>query len=358
MKKILKKIGRVFIILCQKDEKSIRQSILLVDGSIILTNNFALIIKNVQGKFKNANSVVLTSNDKKEFLKDNFPDVEIIVPGERIESKRSQLAIQLLLLLRKNFKFIILSSLDISPVLISLIFSRCPILLHNRWLEWYILRQRTLSDISHGAKSADRNRRRINKGTKDVIRSFGRIFVILREVKEENIKSRILIQDNGYTEIGYILTAVRKVGEIFINPDITLLTIAERKQNFINSFPQMKLVAVGENNNRNSLAGQMYRMRKDKFNYVVLTTLDIAPILISFLFFRAEVLLYNRWQQWWSLRFRNILGYFKEILTFLVTIPVFIYLLITASLILLRTGFRLGLINLKSIFGRRDENRY
>lgn len=348
MKRFFKKAGKFFFDLKQKNEKDIRQSILLVDGSFILPNNFALIIKDVREKFKNANLTVLTLKDKEGFIRDNFPDVEIIVPENRIKPKRCRLPIQLLLLLRKNFKFIVLSSLDISPVLISLIFSRCPILLHNRWLEWYILRQRTLSDVSHGAKSADRNRRIINKGIKDVIRSFGRILVILCEVKEENIKSRILIQDNGYTEIGYILTAVQKIGEIFINPDITLLTIAERKQHFINSFPQMKLVAVGENNNRNSLAGQMYRMRKDKFNYVVLTTLDIAPILISFLFFRAEVLLYNRWHQWWSLRFRNILGYFKEILTFLVTIPVFIYLLITAILILLRTGFRLGLINLKS----------
>ena len=154
------------------------------------------------------------------------------------------------------------------------------------------------------------------------------------------------------------MTAVRKIGEIFINPDITLLTLAERKQDFINAFAQMKLVVVGESNNRNSLASQMYRMRKDKFNYVVLTALDIIPILISFLFFRVKVLLYNRWHQWWSLRFRNIWGDLREILTFLVMIPVFIYLLITASLILLRTGFRLILINLRSSLKEKNESRY
>jgi len=346
MKRFFKKAGKIFFDLKQKNENDIYQSVLLVDGSFILPNNFALIIKNVKDRFKNANLVVLTFQDKKEFIRNNFPDVEIIIPENRIKSRICQLAIQLLLL-RKNFKFIILSSLDISPVLISLIFSRCPILLHNRWLEWYILRQRTLSDVLHGRKSADRNRRTINKGIKDVIKSFGRIFVILCELKED-VKTRILIQDNGYTETGYILTAVRKIGEIFINPDITLLTLTERKQDFINAFAQMKLVVLGENNNRDSLAAQMYRMRKDKFNYVVLTALDIIPILISFLFFRVEVLLYNRWHQWWSLRFRNIWGYLKEISGFLLRIPVFIYLFITATLILLRTGSRLALINLKS----------
>lgn len=354
MTNLLKRLGRVFFIIKEKNQRQICQSVLLIEGSFILPNNFALIIRNVKERFKNAHLAVLTFQDKKEFIKDNFPEVEVLVSGDRIKSKRYQLDIQLLLLLRKNFKCIILSSLDISPVLISLIFSRCPILLHNRWLEWYILKQRTLSDISHGAKSADRNRRKINRGIKDIIKTFGRAFVILSDVNVEDIKSRILIQDNGYTETGYILTAVRKVGEIFINPDITLLTLMERKQDFINSFPQMKLVVVGENNNRNSLAIQMYRMRKDKFNYVVLTTLDIVPILISFLFFRADVLLYNRWHQWWSLDFRNIFGYLKELLRFLVTIPVFIYLFITVCLILFRTRFRLGLINLKSVMKKND----
>jgi len=349
IRKIIKGAGKILVALHQKEETHIRQNVLLVDGSFILPNNFALIIQEVKQKFKNAKLVVLTVQDKKEFIKNNFPDVEIIVPENRIKPKGYQVTIQLLLLLRRNFKFVILSSLDIFPVLISLIFSRCPILLHNRWLEWYILRQRTLSDVLRGVKSADRNRRGINKGIKDAIKSFGRIFAILSDVKGEDIKSRILIQDNGYTESGYILTAVRKVGEIFINPDITLLTLAERKQDFINAFAQMKLVMVGENDNRNSLAVQMYRMRKDKFNYLVLTALDIIPILISFLFFRVEVLLYNRWHQWWSLELRNIFGYLKEILIFLAMIPVLLYLFFTAAFILLRTHFRLRLTNIKSI---------
>ena len=353
MKMLFKKAGKIFFDLKQKNEKDIRQSILFVDGISILPNNFALIVKDVKEKFKNANIAVLTFHDRKEFIRNNFPEVEMIVLENRIEQKSYQLAIKLLLLLRKNFKFIILPSLDILPVLISLIFSRCPVLLHNRWLEWYILRQRTLPDVLRGEKSVDRNRRKRNTGINDLLKTLGRIFVILCEVKEEDLKSRILIQDNGYTETGYILTVARKIGEIFINPDITLLTLAERKQDFINAFAQMKLVVLGENNNRDSLAAQMYRMRNDKFNYVVLTALDIVPILIPFLFFRVEVLLYNRWHQWWSLSFRNIWGYLKEASGFLLKIPVFTYLLITTSLILLRSDLRSALINLRSTLKKK-----
>ncbi len=319
--------------------------------SIITVNyNGLRFLKNLFNSISNLNypenniQVIMVDNNSTdgsvEFVRSNFPEAEVIVPADKTRPKRYPLAIQLLLLLRRNFKFIVLSSLDIHPVLISLMFFRCPVLLHNRWLEWYRLRKRTLSDLLHGVKSADRNRKRINKGIEGIIKPFGRIFVILCDVKEQDLKSRILIPDNGYTETGYILTAVRKAQEIFINPDITLLTIAKHKQDFINSFPRIKLVVVGENNNRNSLNSQMYRMRKDKFNYVILTALDIAPMLISFLCFRAEILLYNQWHQWWSLRNRNIFGYFKKILSFLVAIPVYIYLFITAGFILFRTGLR------------------
>lgn len=356
MRKILKKIGRFFIILSQKNEEDIRQSVLLVDGSFILPNIFALIIKGVQKKFKNAKISALAFKDKEEFIRNNFPGIEIIVPETKIKIIRYQLAVQLLFLLRKKPHFIILSSLDISTTFVSLIFAKCPVFLHNRWLEWYRLRQKDLSDIFKGVKSADRNRRKKSRGIKDIIKNLGRCFVILSALNEEDTKTRILVEDNGYTDTGHTLTAVRRADEVFINADITILTFAERKQHFVNMFPHMKLIIVEESDNRYRLAIRMYRMRKYRFDYIILTALDISPIVISFLFFKAKVLLYNRWHQWWSLDLRNVWGYFKYILIFLATIPVFIYLLITTSLILFRTGFRLRLMNLKSSIVNRNKN--
>lgn len=75
MKKFLKKINKVFFELQQKNEEDIHQSILLIDGSFILPNNFVLIIKDIKEKFKNANLVVLAFKDKEELIKDNFPDI-------------------------------------------------------------------------------------------------------------------------------------------------------------------------------------------------------------------------------------------------------------------------------------------
>ncbi|MDD5165969.1 MAG: hypothetical protein PHQ57_01080 [Candidatus Omnitrophica bacterium] len=343
MSKVLRKIGRFFIELKPENQERLQQSILLVDGSFILPHNLALIIRNARNKFRNAHFSVLTFQDKEEFLRDNFPDIEIIIPAARLKNNRHRLGIQLLsLLFTKKFRFIILSSLDIPSTLASLLFANCPVFLHNRWIEWYRLRQRMLSDIFLGRKSADAKRNDIRKGIKGFIKSIGRFFIILTELDGKSITSNILIEDNGYTETGYIITAVRSAREIFINPDITILAFRSRREDIVNNFPDIKLITVREGGNKYKLAVEMFRARNRRFNYVILTTLDISPILASFLFMRAKVLLYNRWHEWWSLHFRNLFGYFTCFLVLLVKVPVFIYLFIVSGIILLRTNLRLS----------------
>jgi len=343
MKRLLRNLGRFFVALHQKYEKDLRQSILLIDGSFVLANsNLELIIQNVKKRFINAKLVVLTSKDRKEFIKDNFPDVEIIVPDSKSSIKGFQLAIQFsLLLLRRKFDFIILPSLDISLVLVSLLFAGCPVFLHNKWLEWYRLRQRTVLDVLWGTKSTDKDRRRKNRGIRDILKSLGRIFVILSEMKEEDIICYILIEDNGYTEIGHIRDTVDRAREMFVNPDITILTFEERKRYFSDMLSDAKSFTAEEDNNRYRLARQMFRMRKLGFDRVILTSLDISPIITSLLFMRTKVLLYNRWHQWWSLEIKDMREYLKIILNFLITIPIFIYLLISAIFILSKTKLRL-----------------
>ena len=130
-----------------------------------------------------------------------------------------------------------MSSLDISLLFVALVFLRKPVFLHNRWLEWYRIRFRTLGDVLRGIKSADINHRKLNRGLKNALKSFGRFFVILVNVKEEDIKHPVLVEDNGYTDIGHVSTAVRKAGESFINPDITVLTFKAREHYFANMFP-------------------------------------------------------------------------------------------------------------------------
>ena len=342
MKRILKKIGRVFISLEQKQEKDIRQTILLVDGIFMLPNNFVLIIKGVQKRFKNAQLIVFTFKEKKQFIAENFPGIEIIVPGEKKKVNRYPLAAQLFwLVIRKRFNFVVVSSLDISILMVSLIFAGCPVLLHNRWLEWYRIRYRTILDVLLMVRSADnRNPIKRNRGIKDTIKSLGRLYVILCNITDTDIINPVLVVDNGYTDIGHVSTAVRRVTENILNPDITVLTFSLRKHYFVDMFPQAKVICADDISHNYALAIHLWRLRKSKFTYVILTTLDISPILAGLLLLRDRVLLYNRWHEWWALRFRSPFSYIKVILHFLVMVPVFIYLLITGSFILIKTSLR------------------
>jgi hypothetical protein len=161
-----------------------------------------------------------------------------------------------------------------------------------------------------------------------------------------NTRRSILIEDNGYTEIGHISAVVERAEKIFVNPDITILTFQERKHYFMKAFAQTKVEAVEQNKIYN-FAKQMYRMRKIRFDCIILTALDILPVTVALGCTCAKVLLYNQWHQWWSLELRNVKGYLKGILKAILNIPTAIYLLIVSGFILLRTFVRAQFMNLR-----------
>lgn len=353
MKRILKKIARLFIDLTEKPESAIRQSVLVVDGSFILPNNLSLIISDVKKRFLNAKITVLTFYDKESFVKEKFPEIEVIIPSSWLRNMRHQLAVQLFILLKQRYNFIILSSLNVTLLFLSMSFGKSQVFLHNRWLQWYKIRARTVGDVFRGAKSADTNRRRNNHGIKDIIKSLGRIFVLLLEVKNDDFTTRILLQDNGYTETNHLLNAVRSISRLFINPDITMVTFEGRSMRLLSEFPSTHIVTVARNK-RFGLAMKMGKMRKPEYDVIVVTALDVSPILISWVVLHKKVSLYNRWLQWWSLDAKNIFGYIKSILLFILMIPAFIFLFIFASFILLRTNLRLAMMKAKTLIRQDD----
>ncbi|MCX5713914.1 MAG: hypothetical protein NT033_03705 [Candidatus Omnitrophica bacterium] len=357
MKHFLRKIGKFIIILSQKDEHQVRQSVLVVDGGHLSAEDFALIVTNAKDKFRNANLVVLTQQDREDFIKNNFPEAEIISAEKIAKINNFKLAISLVLLLRKNYKFIVLSTLDASLVFISLAFGRCPVFLRNRWEEWHSLRQKSILDVLKGKTSMDRRETK-NRGPRGLLKTIGRYFVIIADLDEIDTRSPILLVDNGYTDMGHVSTAVRRAYVNFINPDITVLTFAARKHYFVSMFPQAKLVVLEELDKKCSLDRQLYRMRKEKFSHIILTTLDIPTLFVAIAEMKAKVLLYNKWHQWWSLDYRNIWGYLKKPFSFLIIIPIFIYLLIKVTCILLRTLLRLVFKDLKAIILKRKEGVY
>lgn len=356
---ILKNIGKFFVLMNQENAADMRQSVLLVDGNFILPNNFTLILRGVKEKFKNAKIEILTSEDKTEFLRDNFPEVSIVNPGPNIKNKRFSFNLQLLKMLSRRFDYIVLSSLDIIPVCACLLLGRSRVFLHNKWLEWYRLRLRTIGDILNRRTNSDKNHRDKNSGIKDIIKSIGRKFVILQDIVDGDRKSRILIVDNGYTAIDYILTAVKKTGEIFVEPEVTVLTFADRRHYFANGFTHTEIAAIRHPPKKSMLASarQMWLLRKHKFEYIILTALDALPAAAALGLNAKELLLYNCWHQWWSIKLKNPGECLKDAIGMILAIPVTAYLLIAAGLILLRTFIRGRLLNLKS-FLCHEQSRF
>jgi hypothetical protein len=357
MRHFFRKIGTLFIKLKQKRVDELRQTVLLVDGSFILPNNFALIVRGVKDKFKNAKISILAFKDKEALLKDNFPEVDVIVPDQRNSKYPLASGLSRLLLLRR-FNFIVLSSLDATTVMPSLLMARCRVFLHNRWHEWYSLRWRSIRDILTGRQDADKKREGPNIDLKDMVKSIGRIFVILDEFKDTNIKFPLLVIDNGYTDIGHTTSAVRKALENFMNPEITVITFTARRHYYVDMFPQVKVISLEDRSTPLRLIKQMYMLHMIKFERIVFTSLDILPVIMSFFVMRrGGVLLYNIWHQWWSLNFRNPVGYIPNFFVILISLPFWAYLVIASSFILVITNIRLGLqkIGFKSWGSNRNE---
>lgn len=133
------------------------------------------------------------------------------------------------------------------------------------------------------------------------IKKIGKLFISLKQGNEDIIKQRILVVDNGYCLIEQIKFAVDRIRSCFPECEIWLFAMPKRKH-LIEMFGLDTVKYITEY--RISL--QMFRMRNNGFDWIVLLSLDILPIAVSALFMKAKVLIYNRWAQWWDLRFKTL----------------------------------------------------
>ncbi|MBM3253766.1 MAG: hypothetical protein FJZ16_05910 [Candidatus Omnitrophica bacterium] len=147
MKKILKKFGKIFITLKFRDYNILKQTALIIDNDCISKEHLNLVIENTRKSFSNTHIVLLTFNRRKKYISDEFRDIEIASPDERFWIKRYQIAIWMLKMRDRNFDFIILTSLDISPIIVAMFFTRAQVWLFNQWNQWWLLRQRTAGDL-------------------------------------------------------------------------------------------------------------------------------------------------------------------------------------------------------------------
>jgi len=346
IKKTLKKLGRFFIALEQKDEKVIEQSILIVDNGYSWLKDLNTAIERIQDYFPKAEISVLTFGDRKNNLQKDFPAFNYIPPSQRIKPRRCRIALQMFMLRKGRYDSVILFSLDISPLIVALIFLKSKIVLYNQWGQWCSLRLRNVSEIS----KVTHVKQKVKFNLKNLLKRIGLFFVLLQHKDEEVLKHSILVVDNGYATFGQISRAIQRIKESLPWAKISVLALEQRRE-LKENFPELEIIQPDECIIRKyRIARHMIRLRNNKYDYIILLSLDITPIIASILFMDGKVLLNNQWHRWWSLKPKPMRCYLiaipKFILNIILNIIILIYLLISVSWISLKRSFNIFRFNL------------
>lgn len=342
MKGLLRKIGRIFITLNQVDKDVLAQKILVVDNGYSPFFQLQSAIEKLKVNLPESEVNILTLKHRKDDIINKFSDINVIL-ADMSWCKRYQIALQMLKLFRIKFDFIILLSLDITPIIVSLIFmKKRNVVLYNQYFQWWRLGLRKL-----GQPLEYFPRKRYRFKLKNLVSRIGNRFIHLSQVGEKILHQRNLIIDNGYADFEQIDRCLSNVNKVLPKSEIHVLTFPHRREHFIRNFPFINLCSIRRSLiKRYQLAINMWPMRKQRFDYIILSSLDISPLIISLVFMKKyKILLYNQWHQWWVIRLRTS----KEIILFIPNLflkvslhsVIFIYLLLVTSLIFLRRTFNI-----------------
>jgi hypothetical protein len=148
MKRMVKKAGKTFFVrLRQEGEGIFKQRVLVVDNGYATNQQLTEAIAKVKEHLPQDRISVLTFEFRNIFFQREFPDAELIYPDEGIKINRYRIAIQMFKLRKGNYRYIVLLSLDITPIIVALLFTKARVLLYNRYHQWWSLRQRTVGDF-------------------------------------------------------------------------------------------------------------------------------------------------------------------------------------------------------------------
>ncbi|MFA5351401.1 MAG: hypothetical protein WC357_08775 [Candidatus Omnitrophota bacterium] len=339
----VKKAGRIFFELKQIDHRIIEQSVLIVDNGYGRIKQVEHVINAALKYFPVAKLVILTFEQRKNTLQKLFPELSYIIPSSSSWLKRYKIAKKMLGMRKIRYDFIILLSLDITPLIASLFFLKSEkVILYNQWNQWWSLKLRGDSISQEDAYIKPES----SSGLKNLIKRIGLFFVTLQREREEIFRHSVLIVDNGRASLDQVAYAVRRIKASLPLAEISGLITEKRKDLFCN-FSDIKII-IPKNCiiKRYRIARHMARLKHNKYDYVILLSLDITPIIALALFIKSKTFLINRWLQLWTLKPVPMRSYLLAIPRFLINaiinIFVFIYLIISASWIFLKRSFNIS----------------
>ncbi len=346
IKTTIKKIGRFFIALKQEDERIIGQSVLFVDNGYSWIGHLESAINKIKDYFPKSKITILTFEHRKSNLQKGFPDLKFIVPPQRTMPKRYRIALQMLKMRGESHDLIILFSLDITPLIVSIAALNTKAVLYNQWGQWWSLKLKDVSEIFKTTYI----KKKANPNIKNLLKRAGLFPVLLERKDEEALKNSILIVDNGYAVSGQVMLLIQRIKEFIPQAKISVLAIEQRRE-LKDNFPNIEVIKPSEYIiNKYRIARHMLRLRKNKYDYIILLSLDITPIITAILM-DSKMLLYNQWHQWWSFKPNPLRDYLMLIPKFIYNVLIFLYLLISVLWIFLKRLVNIFIFNLLNMKG-------
>lgn len=208
IKKLIKKLGRNIVAL-KEEERGIEQSVLMVDNGYSHFEHLFSCVEKINNCFPQAEFSVLTLKHRKSVVEKEFPNLKFIIPAGQLSLQRYQIAWEMFKIRRRKFDFILLFSLDITPLLASLFFTNSKVILYNQWRQWWFIKLRRVAEIFRITYVDNKK----SFSLKNLVKRIGLFFVLLQQKDAGLLGHSVLIVDNGYASYEHIYCAVERTIE-------------------------------------------------------------------------------------------------------------------------------------------------
>jgi hypothetical protein len=271
IKERVKKAARSFFELKQEDDHTIlTRSILVVDNGYCPISHVRCCLKLLESHFPAGAVTVVTFERRKAELLSGYEGgmrLSFAVPDEGSFPKRYCLSRRIASLRATHFDYIVLLSLDATPLAVSLFRFKARIVLFNQWRQIWSVRFRNLSGLFTGGYAGMRRRTALGR----LARSLALFFVVIREESEEVFRDSVTIVDDGRASFRHVYTLVELVTRLLPTARVALVGRSERREIMV-EFPSVRYIKAG------SLSYAIAR----RPGRVILVSLDIAPVFAAF----------------------------------------------------------------------------
>ncbi|MDD4909410.1 MAG: hypothetical protein PHR44_01830 [Candidatus Omnitrophica bacterium] len=142
----VKKIGRNLVKLNQTGQPQVPAGrVLIVDNGYASYRHLELAIERTLQYADRGSVSIITFEHRKGFISGRFGQIDIITPAVP-SAGRYEIASLMLRYRRMGFRQIIILSLDVTPILASLLFTKSSLFLYNRWEQWWELKRLGVND--------------------------------------------------------------------------------------------------------------------------------------------------------------------------------------------------------------------